>query len=203
MGSNKFLKRRHNEDLLFQVRSILTSMVSIILRTIEFGQSIMLTLTKRLALNRDESTYPQVMVWLGACSMGITPLVIFNEGIVDHAVFIEKVLPIALKYVNEVLGSDKPHLHYLTRWWCRYNFPIFINSENWPPNNPDLNLLDCSTWDELVNVINCDRVKSKTALIQQIKLLHKRVRESVVIESCVSWTNKLYHMYQNGGKCLR
>ena len=82
--------------------------------------------------------HPQkVMVWLGACSKGITPLVIFNEGTVDHAVYIEKVLPVALKYGNEVLGSDwifqqdgaKPHSHYLTQQWCRDNFPIFINSE--------------------------------------------------------------------------
>ena len=29
-----------------------------------------------------------------------------NEGIVDHSVDIEKVLPIALKYENQVFGSD-------------------------------------------------------------------------------------------------
>ena len=51
--------------------------------------------------------HPQkVMVWLGACSKDITPLVIFNEGTVDLAVYIEKVLPVALKYGNQVLGSD-------------------------------------------------------------------------------------------------
>ena len=90
------------------------------------------------------------MVWLGACSKGITPLVILNEGTVDHAVYIEKVLPVALNYGSEVLGSDwifqqdgaKPQSHYLTQQWCLDNFPIFINSENWPPNIPDLNFLD-------------------------------------------------------------
>ena len=46
------------------------------------------------------------MVWIGACSKGITPLVILNEGTGNHAVYIEKVLPVALKYGNEVLGSD-------------------------------------------------------------------------------------------------
>ena len=68
--------------------------------------------------------HPQkVMVWLGACFRGITPLVIFNEGTVDHAVYIEKVLPVALKYGNQVWGSDwtvlqdgaEPHSHYLIR----------------------------------------------------------------------------------------
>ena len=78
------------------------------------------------------------MVWLGACSKGITPFVILNEGTADHAVYIEKVLPVALKYWNQVLGSDwifqqdgtKSHSHYLTQQWCRDNFPIFINSED-------------------------------------------------------------------------
>ena len=104
------------------MRSILTSMVSIILRTIECEQSIALTLTKRVALSRDESTHPQVMVWLGVCSQDITPLVVLNERTVDHAVYIEEVLPVALKYGNEVFGSDwifqqdgiKPHSPYLT-----------------------------------------------------------------------------------------
>ena len=105
-----------------------------------------------VALSRDESTHPQVMVWPGACSTGITPLVILNEGTVDRAVYMEKVLPVALKYGNEVLGSDwifeedgaKPHSYYLTQQWCRNNFPTFISSENWPPNSPDLNALDYS-----------------------------------------------------------
>ena len=122
------------------------------------------------------------------------PLVISNEGTVDHDVYIKKVLSVVLKYGNQVLGSDwifevdgpKPHSHYLTQQWCRDNFPTFTNSKSWPPNNPDLNPLDYSIWKELVNVINWDKVKSKTALSQQIKLAHKKVRESVVFESSVS-----------------
>ena len=63
------------------------------------------------------------MVWLSACSKGITPLVILNEGTVDHAAYVEKVLPVALKYGNQLLGNGwifqqdgtKPHSHYLTQ----------------------------------------------------------------------------------------
>ena len=140
----------------------------------------------------------------------MTPLIIFNEGRVDHAVYIEKVLPVALKYRNEVLDIDwifqqdgaKSHSHYLAQQWCRDNFLTFINGENWPPNSPDLNFLDYLSWDKLVNAINWENIKSKTALIQQIKLAHKKVRESVLFESCVSWNNRLYYMYQNDEKCL-
>ena len=69
-------------------------------------QSIVLTMMKSVTLSRDESTQPQVTVWLGACSKGIIPLVIFNEGTVGYAVYIENVLSVALKYGNQVLGSD-------------------------------------------------------------------------------------------------
>ena len=69
----------------------------------------------------------KVMVWLGACSKGITPLVILNEDTVEHIVYVQKVLPVALKYGNETFGRDwvfqqdgvMPHSHHLTQHWCR------------------------------------------------------------------------------------
>ena len=42
--------------------------------------------------------FPQkVMVWLGACSKSITPLVILDDGTVDHDYYIKKVLPRSIK----------------------------------------------------------------------------------------------------------
>ena len=107
------------------------------------------------------------MVWLGTCSIDITPLIIFNEGTVDHTVYIEKALLVALKYRNQVLGNHwifhqdgaKPQSHYLIQQWCRENFPTFINSENRSPISPYLNPLACSVWNELVNAVNWDKVK--------------------------------------------
>ena len=107
--------------------------------------------------------FPQkLMVWLGACSKGLTFLVILDERTVDRTVYIEKVLPVALKYGNQFFGSDwvfqqdgaKPHWHRLSQKWCRDNFPTFIEKDRWPPNTPDLNSLDYSIWDQLVNNIN-------------------------------------------------
>ena len=156
--------------------------------------------------------FPQkVMVWLGACSKGLTPLVILDERTGDHTVYIEKVLPVALKYGNQFFGSDwvfqqdgaMPHSHHLSQKWCRDNFPSFVDNDCWPPNSPDLNSLDYSIWDELVNTINWNKVKSKTTLIQELKSSVKKVSESVVFESCACWTNRLYRLYQNDGNYLR
>ena len=38
------------------------------------------------------------MVWLGVCSQEVTTLVVFYQGKVDHARYIDDVLPVTLKY---------------------------------------------------------------------------------------------------------
>ena len=43
---------------------------------------------------------------MGECFKGVTPLVIWDKGIVDHTIYIEKVLPAALKYGNQVSDSN-------------------------------------------------------------------------------------------------
>ena len=86
------------------------------------------------------------MVWLGACSRGITLLVILDEGTVDHSCYIKNVLPVALKYGNEEVFGDNwtyqqnganSHRHQLTQEWVYFNnFPSFIEKDGWPPNSP-------------------------------------------------------------------
>ena len=38
----------------------------------------------------------KLMAWLGVCSKRVARVVIFDEGTMDHAEYIQKVLPIAL-----------------------------------------------------------------------------------------------------------
>ena len=59
------------------------------------------------------------MVWVGACSKELTPLIILDEGTMDHRRYIDEILPVALKYGNESFGDNgtfqqdgvKPHTH--------------------------------------------------------------------------------------------
>ena len=155
--------------------------------------------------------FPQkVIVWLGVCSKGVSPLVIFEKGSVDHSRYIAEVLPIALAYGNKVFGNNwtfqqdgaMPHTHARTQQWCRDNFPAFIEKNRWPPNSPDINPLDYSIWDELAHSMNWSNVRSKKTLIKELKLSVKRIRQEVVLESCSSWTNRLYRLSQNGGNYL-
>ena len=155
---------------------------------------------------KQKRKFPQkVMVWLGACSKGVTPLVILDKGTVNHERYIKDVLPVALKYGNDVFGVDwtfqqdgaTAHTHALTQQWCEDNFPSFLDKDHWPPNSPDLNPLDYSIWDEFVHQMDWNKVKSKQTLIDELKRAVKKIRATVVFESCYSWTNRLYRLSEN------
>ena len=157
---------------------------------------------------RRKRIFPQkVMVWLGVCSKGVSPLVVFEKGTVDHDRYIKEVLPVALKFGNDMFGSDwifqqdsaKPHTHAKSQEWCNNNFPSFIDKNRWPPNSPDLNPLDYCIWNEFVQLIEWDKVTSKTTLISALKRAVHKISKDVVFESCSSWTNRLYRLSQDKG----
>lgn len=159
----------------------------------------------------EKRKFPQkVMVWLGACSKGISPLVIFKDGTMDHARYIREVLPVALKYGNDVLGNDwifqqdgaKPHTHHLSQQWCESHFPAFFDKDRWPPNSPYLNPLDYCLCDELAQAIDWDGVSSKETLIDELKRATKNVRPEVAFESCNSWTVRLLKVSKTQGMYL-
>jgi transposase len=161
---------------------------------------------------RHRRKFPQkVMVWLGVCSRGVSPLVIFEKGTVNHDRYIKEVLSVALKYGNSVFGNDwtfqqdnaGPHTHEKTQAWCAENLPAFIDKDHWAPNSPDLNPLDYCIWDEMANTVNWGLVTSKTTLISELKRAVKRIRPDVVFESCRSWTNRLYRLSQGQGNYLQ
>lgn len=156
--------------------------------------------------------FPQkVMVWLGVCSQGVTPLVIFDQGTVDHARYIDNVLPVALEYGNKTFRKHwifqqdgaKPHIHHLTQKWCLDNFPSFIDKDHWPPNSPDLNPLDYCIWDEFAEAIDWDQVTSKEDLIRELKRAVKKIRKNVILQSCSSWTARLKRVLKGDGSFLK
>ena len=103
------------------------------------------------------------MLWLRACSKGVSPpLVIFEDGTMDHDRYIKEVLPVALKFGNDMFEIDwtfqqdsaKSYIHAKSQERCVKYFRCFIDKDHWSPNSPDLNSLDRSIWDELAHQIN-------------------------------------------------
>ena len=167
---------------------------------------------KRKGRVKQRRKFPQkVMVWLGVCSEGVSPIVIFQNGTVDHDRYIREVLPVARDYGNKVFGDKwtfqqdgaTPHTHKDSQQWCRTNLPSFIDKDCWPPNSPDLNPMDYCIWNELALAIRWKKVTSKKTLISELKRAVKTIRPNVILESCASWTNRLYRMSKNNGEYLR
>ena len=119
----------------------------------------------------------KVMVWLAVCSKGVSPLIVFEKGTVDHNRYIREVLPVALQYSNATFGGHwtfqqdgaTPHTHKETQAWCAKHFPSFIDKEHWPPNSPDMNPLDYSIWDEFASHIQWNKIKTKKDLVNEVK----------------------------------
>ncbi|CAF2069871.1 unnamed protein product [Rotaria magnacalcarata] len=151
------------------------------------------------------------MVWLGVCSKGVSPLVIFENGTVDHDRYIKEVLPIALKFGNDMFGNDwtfqqdgaRPHTHAKSQEWCAKHFPSFIDKDHWPPNSPDLNPLDYCIWNEFAQLVKWDTVTSKTTLITALKRAVREISQDVVEKNYASWTNRLHRLSQDKGNYIR
>ncbi|CAM4746049.1 unnamed protein product [Rotaria magnacalcarata] len=161
---------------------------------------------------RQKRKFPQkIMVWLGVCSKGVSPLVIFENGTVDHDRYIKEVLPIALKFGNDMFGNDwtfqqdgaRPHTHAKSQEWCAKHFPSFIDKDHWPPNSPDLNPLDYCIWNKFAQLVKWDTVTSKTTLITALKRAVREISQDVVEKSCASWTNRLHRLSQDKGNYIR
>ena len=57
----------------------------------------------------------KVTVWLAACSEGVSPIVILEEGTLDHRRYIQEILPVAVKYGNDVFGNHWTHSNKMVR----------------------------------------------------------------------------------------
>ena len=74
---------------------------------------------------------------------------IFESGTLDHNRYIKDVLPVALKYDNDMFGNfwafqqddAKSHFYLKSQEWCVNKFSSFIDKDHWPENSPNFNPL--------------------------------------------------------------
>ena len=69
---------------------------------------------------RQKQKFPQkAMIWIGICSKGVFPLMIFEDETMNHNRYIEEVLLVTLKFGNDMFVNDwtfqqdnaKAHIH--------------------------------------------------------------------------------------------
>ena len=66
----------------------------------------------------------------------------------------DELLPLLLEDCNTLLGNDyifqqdgaPAHTASLSQDWLAVNSSDFIGKDEWPPNSPDINPLDCCVW---------------------------------------------------------
>ncbi|CAF1182692.1 unnamed protein product, partial [Didymodactylos carnosus] len=67
------------------------------------------------------------------------------------------------------------HKDGLSQQWRADNLSPSIPTDRWAPNSPDLNPLDYSIWNELVQAMNYEHVTTKATLIEELKRAVKKV----------------------------
>ena len=68
----------------------------------------------------------------------------------DHDRYMKEMLPVALKFGNDMFEIDwtfqqdstRSRIHAKSQEWCVKHLSCFIDKDHWPPNSPDLNPLD-------------------------------------------------------------
>jgi len=142
---------------------------------------------------------------------GVSKVVFLESGTVNQDTYINEVLPVAKKFGNKQFGNDwwfqqdgaRAHTAARSQNWCRENLPNFIEKDRWPANSPDLNPLDYSIWNEIVQGMNWDKVECKESLKAQILLSVKKIRPQVVLDSCSSFYTRIRRLAQSDGSYLR
>ena len=161
---------------------------------------------------RRMSKFPgKIMIWLAVCTKGVSRVVFLENGKVDHNKYIDEVLPVVRKFGNRHFGNDwtfqqdgaTAHTDKKTQKWCAEELPAFLEKADWPANSPDLNPLDYSIWNEIVQGMKWDRVTSKSTLKSQIQLAVKRIRHRVILDSCTNFYTRVRQLACSKGDYIR
>ena len=151
------------------------------------------------------------MVWLAVCTKGVSQVVFLGNESVTHKKCIDEVMPVAQKFGNQHFGKDltfqqdgaTAHTASPTQQWCKEHLPSFIQKKRWSSNSPDLNPLDYSVWNDIIQTIKWDNVKSKETLKDQIQLAVKKIRHEVFLDSCTNLYTRVRRLAGNGGSYIR
>ncbi|CAF4656976.1 unnamed protein product [Rotaria sp. Silwood1] len=78
-----------------------------------------------------------------------------------------------------------------------------IHKECWPVNSPDFYPSDYCIWNELVQAMDWNKIKTKLTLIAELKEAVTKVSTDVVVQSVENFTKRMYRVLQHDGDCLR
>ena len=86
---------------------------------------------------------------------------------------------------------------------CTTSPILYTLKDRWPATIPDLIPLDYCIWNRLIEAIDCDRIKIKLTLIEELKPSIKKVKAEIVLENCNDFSKRLYRLLRNNGGHLQ
>jgi hypothetical protein len=159
------------------------------------------------------SKYPKrIMVWLGACKNGLTKPIVFQPGeTMKHENYIAVVLPHALSEGQRLLGNDfiyqqdnaTPHAHKDSQAWCEKYLPRFLDHRRWPPNSPDINILDYYVWDAIGNRIQWNKVRGYASLADEIGKSIEKVPKTDLVRTVDNWSHRILSILKSKGDVVK
>lgn len=166
---------------------------------------------KNGGIHRANKFPEKIMVFLAVCSNGVSSVVMFDNEAVNHENYIHRCLPVARRLGNRHFGNNwtfqqdgaRAHTAANTQEWCTINFPSFIEKDRWPANSPDLNPLDYSVWNEVVQAMRWDKVKCKSSLKSQIQAGVNKIRPEVLLDICANFYSRIRRLARSDGAYLR
>ena len=96
-----------------------------------------------------------------------------------------------------------PHTHKKSLAWCEENFWYVIGNDRWPPNSPDLNVLDYYVWDAITNNMQWDKVENYDSLINEIRKGIRRVPKDNLVRSIENWSSRILTVLKMKGAYIK
>ena len=88
------------------------------------------------------------------------------------------------------------------RQWCKKNFKFFIPKDRWPPNSPELNLLDYSIWDNVSKHVKYGNVKKFNDLRRKVEKAIKKVDVNYVRDVISVFLSRVHSVENHNGELI-
>lgn len=159
-----------------------------------------------------------VEVWAGITYFGVTKLYFIERTTKNKEKekftagrFLDEILRPALKEIQEIFATngvndwvfqqdgDSKHTAAVVQGFLQKNTPAFINKEEWPPNSPDLNLIE-NLWKCTVDKLKSRHPQTLESFKRMLQKEWRSTELEVVRALFDSWSDRMNAVLEaNGG----
>lgn len=165
----------------------------------------------RLLVQRDKFG-KKVMVSAAVCFRGKSRLIFVDPASkVNTRYYIDRILPVLKLDLDNMYGDADyifqqdgapSHTAAETQTWLRDNFPDFISKDQWPPNSPDLNVLDYCVWGMLTAELA--KISPRATTLDQLRanllIAWDKLSLDPIRRALLKWPDRLRTVVEQNGQ---